>query len=89
MDTHEATPATTALRCWVEDRRIWLKLADQRLLSFPAHKYPLLADAPQEFLENVRLRVQGRVLHWEELEEDIWVDDIVHGRFPEERPVAV
>ncbi len=70
------------IRCWVEGRRIWLELDDQRMVSFPAARYPLLADAPQELLEKIRLRVQGRALRWEELDEDIWVDDAAHGRFP-------
>jgi hypothetical protein len=71
-----------ALRCWVEGRRVWIELADQRLVSFPAGKYPLLAEAPQPELEKVRLRVQGRALRWEELDEDIWVADAVLGHFP-------
>jgi hypothetical protein len=70
------------VRCWVEGRRIWLELDDQRLVSVPAARYPLLAEAPQELLEKVQFRVQGRALRWEELDEDIWVDDAVHGRFP-------
>jgi hypothetical protein len=76
-----------ALRCWVEGRRVWLELDDQRLVSFPATRYPLLADAPQQLLEKASLRVQGRALRWEELDEDIWVADAVMGRFP--RPLAV
>ena len=79
---------TTALRCWIEGRRVCVELADQRLVSFPAAKYPRLADAPQELLEKAALRVQGRALRWEELDEDILVDDAVHGRFPRPRPVA-
>jgi len=26
--------------------------------------------------------VQGLALRWEDLDEDIWVDDVVQGRFP-------
>lgn len=81
METNGTSPVA-ALRCWVEGRRIWLELADQRLVSFPALKYSLLADAPQAQLERVKLRLQGLALRWEELDEDIWVDDAVHGRFP-------
>ena len=81
MDSN-ASPPTRALRCWVEGRRIWLELADQRLVSFPTTKYLLLANAPQPELEKVKLRLQGLALRWEELDEDIWVDDAVHGRFP-------
>lgn len=81
----EDRPAT-GIRCWVEGRRVWLELDDQRIISFPAARYPLLADAPQDLLERVVLRVQGRALRWEELDEDIWVDDAAHGRFP--KPLA-
>jgi hypothetical protein len=82
MVAAETNEAVAAVRCWIEGRRIWLELADQRLVSFPAAKYSRLADAPQAQLESVQLRVQGRALRWEQLDEDIWVDDAVHGRFP-------
>ena len=81
MDNNEPPPVP-ALRCWVEGRRVWLELADQRLFSFPAAKFPLLTGAPQALLEKVALRVQGLALRWEDLDEDIWVDDVVQGRFP-------
>jgi len=82
MEDKAASPAC-ALRCWTEGRRVWLELSDQRLVSFPATKYPLLAEAPQALLEKAKLRLQGLALRWEELDEDIWVDDAVHGRFPQ------
>ena len=85
MDSVELS-GTAALRCWVKDRFVWLEFADGRRAGFPASKYPLLADAPERLLEKVQLRVQGRALRWEELDEDIWVEDAVTGRFP--RPLA-
>ncbi len=72
----------SAVCCGIEGRRVWIELADQRVVSFPAMKYSRLADAPQELLEKVKLRVQGRALRWEELDEDIWIEDVVMGRFP-------
>jgi hypothetical protein len=87
MET-EMTAETAATRCWVENRRVCLELADGRLLSFPAAKYPLLANAPQNLLEKVRLRLNGLALRWEELDEDIWVDDAVCGRFPHSQSLA-
>ncbi len=87
MDSNAPSPIP-ALRCWVEGRRVWLELADQRLVSFPATKYPLLANAPQALLEKLKLRLQGLALRWEELDEDIWVDDAVHGRFPRTKEPA-
>lgn len=79
---------TIALRCWVENRRIWLELADQRQVSFPASKYPLLADAPEPLLKKPVLRLNGLAIRWEELDEDIWVDDAVCGRFPQPRELV-
>ncbi len=87
MET-EAKDGSAAVRCWIEDRRVWLELADQRLVSFPASKYPLLAKAPEQLLQKVSLRLNGLALRWEELDEDIWVDDAVCGRFPRPREMA-
>jgi len=78
----ETMTETAAVRCWIEARRVCLELADGRFVSFPASKYPLLANAPQNLLEKVTLRLRGLALRWEELDEDIWVDDAVCGRFP-------
>ncbi len=78
----ETMTETAAVRCWIEGRRVHLELADGRRVSFPASKYPLLAKAPQELFEQVKLRLGGLALRWENLDEDIWVDDAVCGRFP-------
>lgn len=85
----ETERETKAIRGWVECRRICLELADQRLVSFPASKYPLLTNATQSQLEQVKLRLNGLALRWEELDEDIWVDDAVCGRFPRPRALAL
>jgi len=61
---------------------------DERVVSFPASKYPLLAEAPQKLLEKVALRLKGLALRWEDLDEDIWVDDVVSRRFPKARKLA-
>ncbi len=78
----EELTSSIAVRSWVEDGRVWFELSDQRLISFPVSKYRRLADAPEDLLKKVQLRVQGRALRWEELDEDIWVDDAIAGRFP-------
>lgn len=78
----EPKTETVAARCWVETRRVCLELADGRFVSFPVAKYPLLANAPLHLLEKVQIRLNGLALRWEELDEDIWVDDAVCGRFP-------
>jgi hypothetical protein len=77
-----------ALRCWIEARRVCLELSDQRQVSFPIMKYPSLAKASVSELEKVHIRRQGWALRWESLDEDIWVDDAVCGRFPRSPSVA-
>ena len=84
----EPTTEAAASRCWVEARRICLDLTYGRCVSFPAVKYPRLANAPQALLEKVQLRLHGLALRWEELDEDIWVDDAVCGRFPHSKDEA-
>ena len=77
------SPTTTrAKRCWIETRIVWLELVDDRLFGFPATKYPLLADASEDELRQVKLRLKGRALRWEALDEDILVEDAINGRFP-------
>jgi len=85
----ETTTENAAVRCWIEGRRVCLELADGRSVSFPASKYPLLANAPPELLKKAALRLGGLALRWEELDEDIWVEDAVCGRFPRVRKLAV
>jgi hypothetical protein len=70
-----------AVRCSIEDGRVCIELADERMLSFPAAKFPRAATASPEKLKQVRLRVQGRALRWDALDEDIWVGDVVARRF--------
>lgn len=77
------TEPPQAVRCWIEDRRICVDLADERTISFPASKFPRLAAATSEMLQQVTLRVQGRALRWEPLDEDIWIGDTLPGRFPQ------
>jgi len=71
-----------AVRCSIEDGRVCIELADEGMLSFPAVKFPRLAKATAEMLKLVTLRVQGRALRWEMLDENIWIGDVVAGRFP-------
>ena len=79
--TDTAIPPLTALRCWVQGRRIYLEINARRSVSFPASKYAALANASQTDLEKVQLQADGRTLCWESLDEEIQVDDVAHNRF--------
>jgi hypothetical protein len=82
MDTAETiTPPLAALHCWIQGRRIYLKISDQRSVSFPASKYDSLANASQSDLERIHLGNDGRTVQWETLGEQIAVDDVANNRF--------
>jgi hypothetical protein len=87
MKTDHANPGS-ALRCWAEGRRIGFELGDQRIIRFPAEKFPLRAAASTAELAEVRLRVQGRALRWESVDEDILIEDVLPGRFPRTRALT-
>ena len=75
----EITPI--AVRVWSEVDRICLDLLDGRQISFPAHRFKLLAKASGDQLAQVKLRAAGTALRWDGLDEDISVRGIVEGRF--------
>jgi hypothetical protein len=74
--------APQAVRRWADDPRVYVELVDERTISFPASKFPRLATASPEMLKQVSLRVGGRALRWEALDQDIWIGDVLAGRFP-------
>ncbi len=75
------TPPLSALRCWVQGRRIYLEINERRSVSFPASKYDSLVDASQTELNKIQLQAGGRSIQWESLDEEIQVDDVAHNRF--------
>ena len=77
-NTDEMIAVEAALR----DGQIWLRLLDGATHTFPVQYYPRLAAAAPGQLAAVKLRVGGRALRWEEIDEDIWVFDAVTGRYP-------
>jgi len=83
-------PDIIATGATVRHGQVKLHLLDGSTHSFPIHFYPKLAGAPPAQLSAVKLRVGGRALRWEDLDEDIWVADAVLGLYPASlSPVAV
>ena len=70
-----------AIRAWVEKRMIYIELTDGRIIGFPANRFKLLANASEEKLKEVTIRLNGFALRWESLDEDITVPGIVAGNF--------
>jgi len=50
--------------------------------SFPVSFYPRLTSASASQLDAVNLRVGGRALSWEDLDEGIWLADAIMARYP-------
>lgn len=89
MNTTTVSAEPLATHAWVENRRVFLRLADQRIFAFPASRFRRLKDAPDDLLANVEVQLNGYALRWEELDEDITVPGVVAGRFelpPEPEP---
>jgi len=78
-------PSAQARAVRVVGRTIQLALRDGRALAFSAEHYPRLRVATPQQLRAVTLEVDGEALRWEELDEDILVQDVVEGRFPKAR----
>lgn len=75
-------PAIVAKKVTVKDRMVHLWLMDGSTHSFPVAYYPRLAEASDAALAKVKLRLKGKALRWESLDEDIWVGHAVIGRYP-------
>lgn len=53
-----------------------------RIGPYGFHFYPRLVNATPAELNEVVLRVGGRALRWEKLDEDIWVGDAICQKYP-------
>ena len=67
------TTEPTAIKAWAEGRTIYLELTDGRIIGFPADRFKILKQASTRELKEVRLRLNGFALRWENLDEDITV----------------
>lgn len=70
-----------AINVWVKERMIYLELTDFRIIGFPADRFRILSKASNEELLEVKLRLNGYAMRWENLDEDITVKGILEGRF--------
>ena len=82
MAAVKPSPSPQARRCWLEGRHVCLELRDGTTARFSADHYPRLTHATPEQLRAVVLRVDGQALRWESLDEDIWIEDALLGKFP-------
>ena len=68
-----------ALKLSFDEDNIWVELADGRKLSVPLAYFPRLLKASPEQREEYIISGGGTGLHWEELDEDILVENLLLG----------
>ena len=68
-----------AVRVWSDDNNLWLLLVDGRQLSIPIVCFPRLKTATSEQILNYNLSGGGLGVHWDELDEDLYVPNLLLG----------
>lgn len=83
MNTLTQNKIHTAIaeKAWVQDSIVFLELIDGRIIGFPSKRYIKLKDASDSELSQVKLRLNGEALRWDNLDEDLTVQGILEGRF--------
>jgi hypothetical protein len=69
------------INAWVANRMVFVELTDGRIIGFPADRFKILKSASDKELAEVKLRLNGYALRWENLDEDITVAGVIAGNF--------
>jgi len=81
---YSATENQKAVRVWIDQGWVCLRLEDDREIRFPASKNRRLRNSPPAVLANVELICNGTGIHWPDLDEDLSVAGILEGRLGRE-----
>jgi len=68
-----------AQKVWSDSENLWLLLIDGRQLSIPLSFFPRLNEAPPELIDDYELSGGGLGIHWESLDEDLYVPNLLLG----------
>ena len=68
-----------ASKIWFDNDNMWLNLSDSRQLSIPLVYFPRLHKATEQQRENYELSGSGTGIHWDEIDEDISVPNLLIG----------
>ena len=68
-----------AQKVWTDTENLWLLLSDGRQLSVPLMFFPRLQDAKKEMLDDYELSGNGIGIHWDNLDEDLYVPNLLLG----------
>lgn len=68
-----------AMKVWSDEDNLWLLLIDGRQLSIPMVCFPRLKNASTEQILDYNLSGGGLGVHWDELDEDLYVPNLLLG----------
>ena len=68
-----------AQKVWCDTDNLWILLCDGRQLSIPLLFFPRLSKATKEELSNYELSGNGLGIHWDNLDEDLYVPNLLLG----------
>jgi hypothetical protein len=68
-----------AIKVWFDEDNLWILLSDGRQMSVPLAYFPRLINASPAQREKFILSGNGTGIHWDELDEDISVENLILG----------
>lgn len=66
-----------AVKIWFDKLKMFVLLDDGREIAIPIDWFPSLRDATEKERNNWRLIGGGEGIHWEDLDEDILVEELL------------
>ncbi len=68
-----------AQKIWCDDENLWVLFLDGRQLSLPLICFPALFNATPEARAEYELSGGGLGIHWDKLDEDLYVPNLLLG----------
>ena len=68
-----------AQKVWCDAENLWILLFDGRQLSIPLVFFPKLMNADKNLLSEYELSGNGIGIHWDSLDEDLFVPNLLLG----------
>lgn len=75
-------------KVWFDENNMWLLLTDGRQLSIPKAYFPNFKDASNASLCDYSLSGGGIGIHWDNLDEDLYVPNLLLGIYSVEKKTA-
>jgi hypothetical protein len=78
MNTLTINKSSNATEIWFDKLKMFVLLDDGREIAIPLDWFPSLRDASEKQKNNWRLIGGGEGIHWEDIDEDILVEGLLH-----------